>query len=396
MFRKLTHYNCMKYKGAQMKVINIKIFWVAACFGLALAGCEGTAKYTAEDMSLKDAYKGDFLIGAALSEDQIMGRQSNSLEVASREFSSVTAENSMKWEAIHPAANQFNFSVADKLVELAQANNQFIVGHTLLWHQQTPDWVFENEQGQAVSRAVLLKRLKHHIDTIVGRYKGKIQGWDVVNEALNEDGSMRDSKWYQIIGEDYIAKAFEFAQQADPDAELYYNDYNLWKPKKRQGVMRLVKSLQAQGIKISGVGMQAHYAIGYPDLTEMEASIVNFKSLGVDVMLTELDISVLPFPDEENQGADISQHFELQEKLNPYTQGLPADVQAQLSQTYVNIFAILLRHKEAISRVTLWGVDDAQTWRNYWPIQGRTDYPLLFDRDSQRKPVVHQLINLNK
>lgn len=380
----------------KIKTIKIKNRWLAICFGLTLTACADIPKFNAHDVSLRDAYKSEFLIGAALSEDQIMGRNAKSLEIVAREFSSVTAENSMKWEEIHPEPNQFNFKVADKLVELAQTNNQFIVGHTLLWHQQTPDWVFENEEGKAVSKMVLLKRLKNHIDTIVGRYKGKIQGWDVVNEAFNEDGTMRDSKWYQILGEDYIAKAFEFAHEADPNAELYYNDYNLWKPEKRNEVIRLVKSLKAKGIKITGVGMQAHYAIGYPDLTEMEASIVNFKNLGIDVMLTELDISVLPFPDEENQGADISQNFELQEKLNPYKQGLPDDIQAQLSQAYVNIFTILLRHKASISRVTLWGVDDSQTWRNYWPMQGRTDYPLLFDRNSQPKPVVNDLIELNR
>ncbi|MER2490409.1 endo-1,4-beta-xylanase [Catenovulum sediminis] len=381
----------------------MKKFWVAACASLALTACVHTTATDHKELSLRDAYKDIFLVGTALSESQIMGYSEydrESQQVSNKQFSAVTAENSMKWEEIHPTPGTFNFKVADKLVELAEQNDQFIIGHTLLWHSQTPDWVFEDQNGNPASRELLLNRLKNHIDTIVGRYKGRIQAWDVVNEALNEDGTMRQSKWYKILGEDYIAKAFEFAHAADPNAELYYNDYNLWMPKKRQGAVRIVQSLLDKNIPITAIGMQAHYSIPSlvtnPDLTEFEASIVAYKNLGIEVMLTEVDVTVIRFPGAANQGADISINYELQEKFNPYSKGLPDSVSAEFTQLLVDMFKIIARHQESISRVTFWGVNDSQTWRNGWPIEGRTDYPLLFDRQNQPKPAVNALIELSK
>ena len=250
---------------------------------------------------------------------------------------------------------------------------------------------FQNKAGTDATRDELLSRMKEHINTVAGRYGEDIGAWDVVNEALNEDGSMRDSKWRQIIGDDFIAKAFEFSALAAPNSKLYYNDYNLFKPEKREGVIKLVKQLQAKGIRIDGIGIQGHYALDYPDLQQLEDSIVAFAALGVDVMLTELDVSVLPFPDEENQGADISLDIELQDKYNPYPNGLPNDVNEQLAQRYHEIFALLAKHKEKIGRVTFWGVHDGQTWRNGWPMSGRSDYPLFFDRNLTLKSFVADL-----
>ena len=210
---------------------------------------------------------------------------------------------------------------------------------------------------------------------------------------------MRQSKWYQILGEDYVAKAFEFAHAADPNAELYYNDYNLWMPKKRAGAVKLVQQLQQQGAKITAIGMQAHYSIPSlttnPDLSEFEASIIAYKNLGIKVMLTEVDITVIRFPGAENQGADISLSYKLQAEFNPYSKGLPDEVSQEFTQLLVDMFKILAKHKESISRVTFWGVNDGQTWRNGWPIKGRTDYPLLFDRKNQAKPAVKALIELS-
>ncbi|MCU4674041.1 endo-1,4-beta-xylanase [Catenovulum sp. 2E275] len=400
----------------QIKLTNIgvtmKKLWIAACAGLALTACAtsnnsmtqmSASVSNTETMTLREAYQDKFLIGTALSESQIMGYSAydqQSQAVSNRQFSAVTAENSMKWEEIQPKPGQFNFKISDKLVELAEKNNQFVIGHTLLWHQQTPNWVFEDENGAPASRELLLSRLKNHIDTIVGRYKGRIQAWDVVNEALNEDGTMRQSKWYQILGEDYIAKAFEFAHAADPNAELYYNDYNLWMPKKRQGAVSIVQSLLDKNIPITAIGMQAHYSIPSlvtnPDLAEFEASIIAYKNLGIKVMLTEVDITVIRFPGAENQGADISISYELQDKFNPYSKGLPESVSTEFTQLLVDMFKIIARHQESISRVTFWGVNDSQTWRNGWPIEGRTDYPLLFDRQNKAKPAVNALIELSK
>lgn len=370
---------------------------IVICLGvLSFLGCDHArvANSSPTDPSLKNGFDGLFRMGTALSENQILGREKEALDVAAYHFNAVTPENSMKWEEIHPTESNYNWSVSDSLVAFCKANNIFLTGHALVWHHQTPDWVFENADGTPASRELLLARMERHINAVVGRYKGVIPSWDVVNEALNDDGTMRESKWRQIIGDDYIAKAFEYAHKADPQAELYYNDYNLFKPAKRDAAVRIIKEVQEQGIPVHGIGMQGHYGVGYPnDLTEIEDAIKAFSMLG-DVMVTELDISVLPFPDEGNEGADIGIDMALKAKYNPYTAGLPSDMEANYTSHYENIFKIYLAHADKISRVTLWGVNDAQSWRNNWPMQGRTDYPLLIDRNNRLKPVAHSLIKM--
>ena len=367
-----------------------------SCVSLLLVGCAKDQQAASQTDSLKAAYQDHFLIGTAIGNNQIMQPNPAVSQLIAQQFNAVTPENDMKWERIHPLPDKFDFTAADKLVELAQKNNMFITGHTLMWHSQAPDWVFENEQGQFVDRETLLKRLKNHIETVVGRYKGRIQSWDVVNEALNEDGSLRNSKWRQIIGDDLIEKAFEYAHAADPDAELYYNDYNLYAPQKRAGAVRIVRQLKAKGLRIDGVGMQGHYSLGYPDLKEVEDSIIAYAAEGVKVMITELDVSVLPFPEGAEAGADINQNLALQEKFDPYRNGLTPEASDKLTQTYADLFTIFLRHKQDITRVTLWGTDDSMTWRNNWPMNGRTDYPLLFDRKLQAKPAYDALLKLAK
>lgn len=360
---------------------------------LALSGCTTSEKLPENDApSLAKVYADSFTIGAAVSKNQIIGQEPASMAVVKQHFNSLVAENEMKWEKLQPLEGQFDFSVADQLIEFTTKNNMEMIGHTLLWHFQTPDWVFENDQGEPASKEVLLARLKRHIDEVAGRYKGKITGWDVVNEALNDDGTWRESPWYKILGEEYIIKAFEYAAEADPHAELYYNDYNLFKPEKRAGAIKIVKMLKDKGLRIDAVGIQGHYGIGYPDLVELENSIKDFAALGVKVMFTELDISVLPFPETENQGADISIDLKLQENLNPYANGMDADIEQKLSENYVNLFKLFMHYEKVISRITFWGVNDAQTWRNDWPMKGRTDHPLLFDRQNQAKKVVADII----
>ena len=344
--------------------------------------------------SLADLYADSFKIGVALNAREIRGSNPQASRLIGAHFNALTAENEMKWERIHPAEGEFNFDVADALVERAEAQGAFTVGHTLLWHNQTPDWVFEDSEGHTASRVLLLNRLKHHIETVVGRYKGRIDGWDVVNEAFNEDGTWRESPWYKIIGPDYIAKAFEYTHAVDPDAALYYNDYNLYKPAKRAAAIALIKDLQSQGIPVGGIGIQGHYGLGYPPLDELETSIVAFGELGIPVMFTELDISVLPFPDQGQMGADISQNFALQAELNPYVAGLPAEVEQELADAYVALFRILLKHRELIDRVTFWNLTDASTWRNKWPMRGRTDHPLLFDRQNEPKEAYRAIVGL--
>lgn len=353
-----------------------------------MVACQQTAPSTTapnETVSIKQSLGDNFLIGTALSEDQIHGREGNTLDLVAQQFNSVTAENEMKWERLHPQPDVYEFASADKLAEFADKNEQFFIGHTLVWHAQTPDWVFTNADGSNKSKQALLDLVTEHINTVAGRYVGKVDGWDVLNEAFNEDGSYRQSKWLEILGPDYIATVFKLAAEAAPNTELYYNDYNLFKPEKRAGVVKMVKSLLERGIKIDGIGIQGHYALDYPDLNELEDSIKAFAALGVKVMITELDVSVLPFPEQAHQGADISQDLALQKQYDPYTEGLPAEVEQRLADRYKALFALFNKHGESISRVTFWGVHDGQTWRNYWPMQGRTDYPLIIDRNKQVK-----------
>ncbi|MEM1269253.1 MAG: endo-1,4-beta-xylanase [Bacteroidota bacterium] len=345
--------------------------------------------------SLSEAFDGAFLIGAAMNADQFSGRDTAGSELVQQQFNTITPENVMKWGLIHPQPGQYAFGDADRYVEFGETNDMFIVGHTLIWHQQTPAWVFEDATGQPLTREALLERMEDHIQTVVGRYKGRIDGWDVVNEALNDDGSMRETPWFNIIGEDYLAQAFRFAQAADPEAELYYNDYTLENPAKRAGAVRLVQSLLDQGVKVSGVGTQGHHLLdsNSPSILAQAETIEDLAALGVDVMITELDIAVLPRP-FEYWGADISQSAELQDELNPYTEGLPDSVQQALAQRYADLFQIFHRYKDDISRVTFWGVSDGDSWLNGWPIAGRTSYPLLFDRQHQPKPAFDAVLGV--
>lgn len=350
-----------------------------------------TTSQEGNNLGLKDFYLDKYKIGTALSREQIIGNSTSVLPFVNQQFNAITPENSMKWERIHPEEGVYDFEAPDALVEFANKNNHFFTGHTLVWHSQVPDWVFEHKNGTLLTRAELLQRMEEHINAVAGRYAGKIDAWDVVNEALNEDGTLRESKWSTIIGDDFIEHAFIMAAKAAPKAKLYYNDYNLYKPEKRNGVIRLVKSLQSKGIKIDGVGMQAHYSLTSPELSDIEDSINAYSDLGIDVLITELDVSVLPFPDEENMGADVSLNIKLQDSFNPYPNSLPSSVENELGERYQALFNIFNKHKNKIERVTFWGVSDANTWRNDWPMPGRTDYPLLFDRQLKTKPFVSSL-----
>ncbi len=368
---------------------NLKNFAVVAALVIVAAACQ---KNTDEPLSLKEAFKDEFYIGTALNTWQYTERDTLALPIIESQFNAITAENDMKWMYLHPQPDSFFFDRADQFVEFGEKNDMYILGHTLVWHSQTPRWVFFHEDGSMLSRDELLERMENHIHTIVTRYKGRVDAWDVVNEALNEDGTMRNSLWYQIIGEDFVAKAFQFANEADPDAEFYYNDYSLNNPDKADGAVRLVKSIQDQGIKVTGIGMQGHYALDFPTADELEASILKFKKLG-KVAITELDMDVLPSA-FGYQGADVSRREELREELNPYKNGLPDSVSAAQTAQFKMFFEIFLKHSDAVNRVTTWGVTDGNSWKNGWPMPGRTNYPLLFDRQGQPKPAVDAIIDL--
>jgi len=341
--------------------------------------------------ALKDAFKDDFLVGVAVNESQVTGEKPKETALIKAQFDSISPENVLKWGAVHPRLGEYNFAPADRYVEFGVENHLFIVGHVLVWHDQTPKWVFRDDKGGPVDRDTLLARMREHIFTVVGRYKGKIGGWDVVNEALDEGGRLRQSPWLKIIGEDYIAKAFEFAHEADPNAQLYYNDYQLEATSKRLGVIALIKKLQAQGIPIAVVGLQGHYKLNWPSAAQLDQTIEAFSQIGVKVDVTELDMDVLP-PATRSQAAEITMNFALQAGLNPYTNGLPDSVQQNLAKRYADLFGVLVKHRKDVNRVTFWGVTDADSWLNNWPVRGRTAYPLLFDRNCRPKPAFDAVI----
>jgi endo-1,4-beta-xylanase len=343
--------------------------------------------------TLKDAYAGKFVIGTAMNTPQIKEEDTSSVRVIKENFNAIVAENCMKSGPIQPKEGEFDFALADKFVEFGVKNNMHITGHCLVWHSQAPRWFFTDSLGNQVTPEVLKERMKKHIYTVVGRYKGKVKGWDVVNEAIEDDGSFRKSKFYQILGEDFIKYAFQYAHEADPDCELYYNDYSEAIPTKRDGIAAMVKKLIDQGVRVDAIGMQCHIGLDYPSLEEYEKAIQTYAALGVKVMVTEMDISVLPSPDW-NRGADIATNIEYKEKLNPYTQGMPDSARVALDQRYSDFFKLFLKYDDVFTRVTVWGVNDALSWKNGFPVRGRTDYPLLFDRKNQPKSVVQVLIDL--
>jgi len=358
-----------------------------------LAAC--VAANAQQPTTLKDAYRGIFHVGAAINEQQIAGTDALGTGIVAAQFDSISPENVLKWERVHPSLDTYNFELADKYVAFGEKNHMFIVGHNLVWHSQVPNWVFQDDQGKPLTREALLQRMHDHIFKVVGRYKGRIQSWDVVNEALNEDGTLRKSKWQQIIGDDFIEKAFEYAHQADPQAELTYNDYSLENEAKLKGALALVAKLKAHGVAITTVGIQGHDSLAHPTVEEEDAAITAFAKLGVKVAISELDIDVLP-RDPKLFSADVSLKVKQDPKLNPYANGLPDDVQQELARRYADLFAVFLKHRAEMSRVTFWGVTDRDSWLNNWPVPGRTSYPLLFDRNGKPKPAFEAVIEQEK
>ena len=338
--------------------------------------------------ALKDLFKNRFLIGAALNEAQFSGQDVRGADLAKTQFNTITPENVLKWESVHPEPGTYEFAASDRYVEFGEKNDMVIIGHTLVWHNQTPRWVFKDSAGNPVDRGTLLTRMHDHIQTVVGRYKGRIKGWDVVNEALNEDGSLRENPWLKIIGEEYIVKAFEFAREADPDVELYYNDYSLENAPKREGAVMLIKKLQAAGVHVAAVGLQGHYKMDWPSAGQVDSTIEAFAKLGVKVNFTELDIDVVPAT-QRNRGADLSvnSYHEIREDI--YANGLPDSVQMELAKRYGDLFTVFVKHADVIGRVTFWGVTDGDSWLNS---RGRVNYPLLFDRNGKPKPAFDAVV----
>lgn len=352
--------------------------------GTLLAMLASPAVSQERPTTLKQAFESAFLVGAALNPEQFYERNPAEVALITSQFSAITPENNLKWERVHPQPDSFDFSAADRYVEFGEKHGMFIVGHTLVWHSQVPAWVFQDGAGQPLSREALLERMRQHIHTVVGRYRGRIKGWDVVNEALNEDGTLRQSRWLQIIGEDYLVKAFEFAREADPNAELYYNDYSLENAPKRAGAVALIRKLQQAGAKVTAIGTQSHVRMEWPTVAQADSTIQAFADLGIKVAVTELDVDVLPR--REGRGGELT--AAARDSLDPYRAGLPDSMQQALARRYADLFGVYLKHQDVITRVTFWGVTDQQSWLNGFPTRGRTNHPLLFDRAGRPKPAL--------
>jgi endo-1,4-beta-xylanase len=372
------------------------VFLLAVIF--ASAQCN-TAKHlkvnTKTENTLKEVYKDAFLIGTAVTPEMTSGADKVSQDIVMQHFNSITVENVMKAALINPEPGVYNFAPADDFVAFGQKNNMFIVGHTLVWHNQCPAWFFTNASGKPNSKQEQIERLRDHIKTVAGRYTGKVHAWDVVNEVIDNDGSYRPTTWVNAFGNgDTLVKyAFKFAAEFAPNTELYYNDFNAWRPAKRDGIVRLVKMLQSEGIRIDGVGMQGHWGLNYPKTEYIEDAIDAYAASGVKVMITELDVDVLPLTKEGQiigQGMADKQ-FQLEEfktYLDPYAKGLPDDVQQQLTKRYEELFSVFYKRRDKIARITLWGVHDGMNWKNDYPIPNRTNYPLLWNRDFSAKPAL--------
>lgn len=352
-------------------------------------------------LTLKEVYKDAFLMGAAVNDGIVSGTDKASQDIVVKQFNTITLENSMKAALINPQPNVFNFGPADAFVAFGQKHQMFIIGHTLVWHNQVPAWFFTNAQGKKNTKEEQIEQLRNHIKTVAGRYAGKVHAWDVVNEVIDNDGSYRPTTWVNAFGNgDTLVKyAFKFASEFAPNTELYYNDFNAWRPAKRDGIVRLVKMLQKEGIRIDGVGIQGHWGLNYPKTEYIEAAIDAYAATGVKVMITELDVDVLPLTKEGQiigQGMSDRQ-FQLEEFetfFDPYKKGLPDSIQTLLTKRYEELFGIFYKRRDKIARVTLWGVQDGMNWKNDYPIPNRTNYPLLWDRNHQPKPAFNAVLRV--
>jgi endo-1,4-beta-xylanase len=351
--------------------------------------------------TLKEAYKEAFKMGCSVNASIVNGRDAGSGEIVKAQFNSVTPENVMKAETIHPKPDVWNFGPADAYVKYGEDNKMFIVGHTLVWHNQTPDFFFNDETGKPKSSEAVVEQMRSFIEAVAGRYKGRVHAWDVVNEVIDNDGSYRPTTWVKGVGngDEMVKQAFKFASQYAPNTELYYNDFNAWRPSKRDGIARMVRMLQKEGIRIDGIGIQGHWGLNFPKNEYIEAAIDTFASLGVKVMITELDVDVLPITKEGQLIGKIMsdpqwQLEEFEVFLDPYKQGLPAEVEKQLTDRYAELFGIFYKKRDKIDRVTVWGLHDGMSWKNDYPVPGRTNYPLLYYRDKTPKPAFNAVLHV--
>jgi len=379
-----------------MKNLTAASFALTVIFMAAsLTGC-ATGGGSHSKPALKAAYKNDFKIGVAINERQITGADTNGVALIKTQFNSISPENALKWASIHPdpGPDGYDFTLADQYVEFGEKNKMFIIGHTLVWHNQTPRWVFQGENGRmlnrtnAADRELLLQRMHDHIQTVVGRYKDRIKVWDVVNEALNDSNNASDtnilrqtSPWVRILGMDFIVKAFEYAHAADPRAILRYNDYSIENEPKRKRLIALIKMLQARHVPVMAIGSQTHANLSWPSPELEDAALTDIARLGLPIHITELDVNGSQ-GGQRTQSADINQNNQVAGTTN---QSPVEAAQQRLTQQYSNLFGVFLKHRNSIKLVTFWGVTDADSWR-------RNGSPLLFDGNWQPKPAFDAVI----
>ncbi|WP_139998718.1 endo-1,4-beta-xylanase [Paenibacillus paridis] len=336
-----------------------------------------TSSYNNQIPKLYEAFNGQFLIGAAVNAKTVVTQR----DLLTYHFNSLTAENEMKFERLQPEEELYTFEEADRLVAFAKEHDMGVRGHTLVWHNQTPDWMFEHPSGRAMDRNTLLARMKSHIETVVNRYKGMIYAWDVVNEAVSDSGEqvLRQSKWLDIAGEDFIARAFEYTHAADPNAMLFYNDYNESVPEKREKIYSLVKSLKEKDVPIHGIGLQGHWNLEHPTLDDIREAIERYARLGMMLHITELDVSVFNFEDKRT--------------------GLLAPTEVMVerqAERYQQFFELFKEYSEHITSVTFWGAADDYTWLDNFPVYGRKNWPFIFDQQHQPKQAFWDIIDLTR
>jgi endo-1,4-beta-xylanase len=365
------------------KSINLLLF----ALGLILMNCSSANKIHSSNLNsskgLKDYYKNYFPIGVAVTPYNL---KTDEGQLILQQFNSLTPENAMKMEPIHPEENRYFWRDADSIVAFAQRNNLLVRGHNLCWHNQAPHWMFV-DNGKTVSKEVLLQRLKDHITTVVNRYKGKLYEWDVVNEAISDKPNeyLRNSQWLQICGEEYIAKAFQYAHEADPNAILFYNDYNEISAVKREKIYRLVKSLKDAGVPIGGVGLQGHWAVNEPSREQLDSTIKRFADLGLKIQITELDISV--YPKEHNARERRSE--DANTKFSPEKENKQLEV-------YKMCFEVFRKYRNVLTGVTFWNISDRNSWLDNFPVKERKDYPLLFDKDLKPKKAYWEVVKFKE
>ncbi|AOS46368.1 Endo-1,4-beta-xylanase A precursor [Lacunisphaera limnophila] len=363
--------------------------FVALC-SLAVPGLRAAEELPA----LKDLYAGKFLIGAAIGADVALQPDHPLRPLVKQQFNSLVSTNLMKWGPYNPQPGEYNDAPAGAYFGYGKAQDMYMVGHTLFWHAQTPKWVFEDTEGQPLAREALLKRMRERVQRVAKLYGPSTDAWDVVNEAIVEDGSVRPTSFSRILGDEWVIEAFKIANEELPKhIALLYNDYNMETPGRLASVVKLVHDLRAKGLRIDAVGSQAHWRLETPTIAQIEASIVALRDAGVKVHFTELDIEVLP---RNVGGAEISMREKRTEDNDPYTAGLPAEIQEKLARRYADIFKLFLKHADVVDRVTFWGVTDGDSWLNSWPVRGRTNHPLLFDRQLQPKPAFHAVAEAAK